>query len=380
MKNFLTFLIKIIAFAILLFNSYIITPVMNIPLLLILTPFGIMGLNNIRLSSMLIILSLALIIILATLNSHINGFNDIALLKFALYATVLFLCIKGFSRYYQFSKRQFVNYLFLFLSLNSALVVITTLLPSSRVIYKVIAINPKVFEYPIPRYPGLVYDGFSYLSVFTVLGLTLCLIYRNKLYDGLSRPVDSLQSIISLLGTLISGRLGILFAFFLSILWPKKVIFYKILLLCLVVLGVRVFAYNIYENIAGYVTWNLLQVINIIVNGVVADSSSADLFKNHMELKNNDFFTMLFGNGDFGFGESNYISDSGYIKIFNGMGILGGVVFMLLLLTLLYDRSTWMKLFFAVLCIAMVKDFYLFFPYYLWSLAFFWLCVSGSES
>ena len=96
MKNFLTFLIKIIAFAILLFNSYIITPVMNIPLLLILTPFGIMGLNNIRLSSMLIILSLALIIILATLNSHINGFNDIALLKFALYATVLFLALKGF--------------------------------------------------------------------------------------------------------------------------------------------------------------------------------------------------------------------------------------------------------------------------------------------
>ena len=27
-----------------------------------------------------------------------------------------------------------------------------------------IATNPKVFSYPIPRYPGLVYDGFSYLS------------------------------------------------------------------------------------------------------------------------------------------------------------------------------------------------------------------------
>ena len=88
----------------------------------------------------------------------------------------------------------------------------------------------------------------------------------------------------------------------------KKSYFYKILLLCLVVLGVRVFAYNIYENIAGYVTWNLLQVINIIVNGVVADSSSVDLFKNHMELKNNDFYNVVW-KWRFWIWRSNYISD-----------------------------------------------------------------------
>ena len=101
---------------------------------------------------------------------------------------------------------------------------ITTLLPSSRVIYSCNKL--KVFEYPIPRYPGLVYDGFSYLSVFTVLGLTLCLIYRNKLYDGLSRPVIACSQ-LQFIGHFDIWTFRYFICIFLSILWPKKVIFIK---------------------------------------------------------------------------------------------------------------------------------------------------------
>ena len=74
-----------------------------------------------------------------------------------------------------------------------------------------------------------------------------------------------------------------------------------------------------------------------------------------------------------------YTSDSGYFRLFNGMGFLGGIIFLCILLLLLYDGSAFMTIFFLVVLFVLIKDFYLLFPYYFWALAYFWNNTRSSD-
>lgn len=379
-KNLLSYLIKYLSFSVLVLNSYLTTSYGNLPMLLFMLPYVWFMKVSFKLVDVCILFTLAMIVIAATLNSVVNGYHDVAFLKFSLYSITLASCISGFVRVHKFTTTQFIKALLFLLTLNSIFIVITTLFPSSRVIYSIIAINPKVFTYPIPRYPGLVYDGFSYLSVFIILALTLCLVYHKKITNNVRSATASIASLISMMGVLISGRLGMLLSLMFIPAWPKSIIFTQIIFLAVIASCVSMFYADIFEVITHYVVWNLYQVVNIVFNGVSADTSSSDLFKNHFILGNENLPRLLFGSGDFGFGETAYTSDSGYIKVFNGLGFIGGTVFIFGVFALLFDRSLWMALFFLVFFIVMTKDFYLFFPYYFWSLSFFWLCTKSVKT
>lgn len=379
-KNLLSSLIKYISFTVLVFNSYLNTSAFNVPMLVFMLPYVCFMKVSFKVVDVCIFFTLAIIVVAATLNSFANGHDDIAFLKFSLYSCTLACCISGFVRTHKFTTAQFINALLFLLTVNSIFIIITTLYPSTRVIYSIIAINPKVFTYPIPRYPGFVYDGFSYLSVFIVLALTLCLVYKKRLTNKVSSTTTSIVSSINMLGVLISGRLGILLSLFSMPLWPKKVILINIIFIAVIAMCISILYADIFEIIASYVVWNLFQVVNIVFSGVSTDTSASDLVHNHFVFSNEKLFTLLFGSGDFGFGKTTYISDSGYIKVFNGLGFIGGTAFILGIFGLLFDRSLWMVLFFSVFFIVMLKDFYLLFPYYFWSIPFFWLCTKGIKS
>jgi len=379
-QTLLSSFIKYISFTVLVFNSYLSTSAFNIPMLVFMLPYVCFMKVRFKVVDVCIVFILALMVVAATLNSFANGYDDIALVKFSIYSCTLACCISGFVSIHRFTTMQFINALLVLLTVNSIFIIITTFYPSTRVVYSIIAVNPKVFTYPIPRYPGFVYDGFSYLSVFIFLALTLCVVYLKKLTSKVSSTTMSIVSVINMLGVLISGRLGVLLSLFTMPLWPKKFIFINIIFIAVIALCISILYADIFETIASYVIWNLFQVVNIVFNGISTDTSASDLVHNHFVFNNENFFTLLFGSGDFGFGKTAYLSDSGYIKLFNGLGFIGGTAFILGIVGLLFDRSLWMALFFAVFFIVMLKDFYLLFPYYFWSIPFFWLCTKGIKS
>ena len=97
------------------------------------------------------------------------------------------------------------------LAVNSASIYLCFFSDGFRsVFYQIVVVNPKLFEYPIPRYGGFLYDGFSYSSTLMAMISIVC----HSIYSryGLRRRslVILLVHLASIPSSMLAGRAGFL--------------------------------------------------------------------------------------------------------------------------------------------------------------------------
>lgn len=310
-----------------------------------------------------------LILAYALLGSSIIQ-NSVSLIKALIATFFVFSLMSIVLRRYKLSEDQIISLIISVGILNAFISISATLISDIRIIYEFIAINPKVFDYPIPRYPGLVYDGFSYLSVFySLLYLLSMQTWREK---KISNTRFLFNSIVLLTAILTSGRFGILIA-----LMGSLVIFFsgrsiglgRTLLVFLLVFLTALVGIKYSPTFYEYFIWNSVAILSLITGNFSADSTVSELIDNHFFLIGDSFSDFLFGTFDFGFPGGNYSSDIGWVRIFNGFGVIG-VITTLLSGWYICRKSKYLIIFFCVFIIALFKDWYFMFPYYFWAVGF----------
>ena len=97
------------------------------------------------------------------------------------------------------------------LAVNSASIYLSFFFDGFRsVFYQIVAVNPKLFEYPIPRYGGFLYDGFSYSSTLMAMISIVC----HSVYSRYGLRRHSLAILLvhlaSIPSSMLAGRAGFL--------------------------------------------------------------------------------------------------------------------------------------------------------------------------
>jgi hypothetical protein len=202
--------------------------------------------------------------------------------------------------------------------------------------YSVIGVNELYFEYPFRRPPGLMYDGFSYLS--SLLGLTfvigVILFFESRRFAGITGLCKfvCMQAIL-LVAIVINGRSGLvvcftgLFVYFLVVrannLLINRVSLLRLTVILGVTIGICAAAYFalINSEYGWYFDWAFGFVTDFISGGEIKDSSVVEIGENHMFLPE-PIFDVVFGRNDFNADPtiSTYHSDLGYVQMIHGFG------------------------------------------------------------
>ena len=253
---------------------------------------------------------------------------------------------------------------------NAAFSISTTLIVDFRVIYEFIAVNPKVFTYPIPRYPGFVYDGFSYLSVFYCLVHLICMqMWCDK---KISNTRFMFTALIMFSGIMIAGRFGMLVAILGSCVLAvtsRSIGMWHILFFAIAICS-GVFVFSQYSPVfSDYLLWNMTAMLSLVSGDFYSDSSLSDILNNHFVFIWESSGDFLIGTFDFGYQGSAYTSDVGWVRLFNGFGFFG-IISVLLTTWFICRKSKYLMIFSGVFLVALFKDWYFMFPYYFWSVGF----------
>ncbi|QQG27314.1 hypothetical protein JFY74_14555 [Pectobacterium carotovorum] len=227
--------------------------------------------------------------------------------------------------------------------INSFIAILMLLFPKvSDFFYNFISTNENNITHLQQGYrsSGLFYAGASILSVFNAMIFLLC-IFRfanTSPHNNIKNyMLGVICSAILLLGTLISGRLGIMLIigvvvaiFFIpnSPVSFKKMIFILFSVLCISMTTVLIIVP--WEQITGIAGWALEIFINMYKSGKIESGSTGVLFDTMYFLPKNPI-DILFGMGTFGRGDNvEYIdSDVGYVlMIFFGGFIAIPILFL----------------------------------------------------
>lgn len=228
---------------------------------------------------------------------------------------LVFLCLFYVaSYYYKFAVHQkgmeLGDVLVNLVSFNSLLILFLNLgVLSPEWFYSIIYTAPRVFDYPIVRYPGLTFDAFSYISTLTALGFCFLLRYSK------GGRWDIVRLLLMLCAVMMSGRAGVVVILaYLLVYFPLMVkqtpkLFF---LLCLMVVSLILLDWGEFNWVK---LWAFGFVLNAIEGKDVIDSSVEGV-KGMMGLP----LDMVFGD-PISFSDVN--SDLAVIRIFNSMGLLG---------------------------------------------------------
>lgn len=111
-----------------------------------------------------------------------NSLTTLDLRGFKLHLSIVFIFLSTYAIYnwlfLELDNNKFLKIIYYSASVNVVLII--TLFMSQdfiNIFYSLIEVNPRIFTYGVPRYSGLPYDGFSYVSVFNaylfIIGLIL---------------------------------------------------------------------------------------------------------------------------------------------------------------------------------------------------------------
>lgn len=296
--------------------------------------------------------------------------NSISLTKSLIANFLVFMLISILIKRYKLKGDNLISLVVWVGVLNAFISISTTLIADLRFIYDYIATNPKVFSYPIPRYPGLVYDGFSYLSVFYALIHLICM----QLW--LEKKVTTFRFLFTtslmFVGIITSGRMGLLIGIIGSIFLILKNRSFRIgrISLAGIILFSGTLAANQYSSLfSEYLVWSLNAILIFAPGSIATDTTAVELFNNHFFFIGESFTDFLFGTFDFGFPGGSYNSDVGWVRIFNGFGLIG-IVSVLISTWYLTRHNIYLTIFGYVFLIGLFKDWYFLFPYYFWAVGF----------
>lgn len=189
----------------------------------------------------------------------------------------------------------------------------------SDVFYSIISVDPKVFSYPITRYPGFAFDAFSYVSVLHALGF--CIMFERVLSARTlaGRAYLIFAALIILISVVVSGRAGLvvvlLYFCFKCIQLDRRAVRY-ITFIVLFAFVSFLFDWGRHE---WYKDWAFSFIISALSGGGVDDSSVRNL-ATHVFLPEN----LILGDS------TRFVdvpSDMGLVRIFVSLGVLGLALF-----------------------------------------------------
>jgi len=309
-----------------------------------------------------------------------------------LHISIIFIFLSTYAIYtYLLKKKSTIQ--FLKIIYFSAVINIFTilLLYSSQafadVFYSVIDVNPKTFTYAILRYPGLLYDGASYLSVFNafIFMIGLVIFYEDKHSNFMSKTILFLIQMLIVISLIFIGRAGFviigvgLVLFFIYAVYTKQLSkkskLYKTsyLITASSILAILALYIIDYLNMNWYIDWAFGFIINMFDGSGSTDSSVQELQNNHYFLPNG-IFNIIFGLSDFQTTiYKTYSADPGYTIYIHGVGLIGLFAFLSFLFYILFfvaknfsfNKPIAFLLIFIVISILIVnsKDFYIYYPY-----------------
>jgi hypothetical protein len=290
----------------------------------------------------------------------------------------------------KFAKYELGEFLILFnypLLINNAIILLIFNIPQFKIFfYDVVAVNPKIHDYPIPRYSGLVYDGFSFASTLNAIYFLIIFFIASYFWNVISFKVKSIilfNLFVTVLTTILVGRTGVGLIFiglaffllydFLHSSLVKKLFFIlksslTLIILMSIILLIYIFLYDF--PIFEYLTYGLRFYVDIFNTGELNDSSLNDI-SNNMYFLPEGIFANLFGIGNFGRGKEYIESDIGLVLGIHGFGIIGVILYLFSLIFILFhsiyklkNKINSYKVITIVLFIIIVnaKDYYIFYP------------------
>lgn len=212
-------------------------------------------------------------------------------------------------------------------------------------VYSIVDVNVRFFEYPIRRPPGLMYDGFSYLSSLLGLGFVMgvMLYYKSRIFSGLGGLVKfSIMQGLLLLAIVVSGRSG----FVVCLVGLVTFVFLSGLksgafagsgvgkttrgFIALLLILVPAFYLVQQSEFGGHLDWAFSAFVDIVSGDAATESSMAELLANHFFLPDS-ISGFLFGILDYNSvpSLSAYHSDVGYVQLIHGFGAI--LLFLVLL-------------------------------------------------
>lgn len=254
------------------------------------------------------------------------------------------------------------------------------------VFYSIFLVNPKTFTYAILRYPGFLYDGASYLSVFNAFIFMIGLmIYFNKEQTSfLFKNFILINQMLIIVSMIFIGRAGFVIIGFGIILFSIYIIFTKqlstkknlyksfyLVIAFFILMSIGLIIID-YLNMNWYIDWAFGFIENIL-NGSGSDSSVSELRQNHYFIPENLWY-FLFGLSDFQTTPyTTYSADPGYTIYIHGVGLVGLLSYLFFLFYIIYfvvknfiyETSLAFLIIFIVLSLLITnaKDFYIFYPY-----------------
>ncbi|WP_340609342.1 hypothetical protein [Xenorhabdus bharatensis] len=333
------------------------------PLLFSATVIYLLKYPKKRFSYPLLFLILASIVIVISIGLYKNNEEAISYrliilftLLFFIYYTSLYIVNK--AKEYSIDQVAFENKIINVIVLNSIIIIMLNLkLMNLDFFYSIIETNPRVFEYPIPRYPGFAFDAFSYVSVLHAFGL--CLLIHNFLIEKINFSSFLFKGIIIFTAIVLSGRAGILIVTLFFIMCSIKLRIRLLILISICAIGVLTLSYTDLGQYEWIKNWAFGFIKNLLARSDNIDSSVNGVI-NHIFFPNNfiigDKISFLSVN-----------SDLGFIRLLVSSGIIGITLFLfyfLFLISLSYKSCDKLVLFFLLSILLLnCKDVYFISPY-----------------
>lgn len=323
----------------------------------------------------------------ALLSIAINSGSNLRLLKLLIYIPFIFWSSKLVWKRLFNDKTQFqILRIILQLGLVNSIFSFLCLLNSSfsNFFYSIIHSNPKLFEYPIFRPSGLIYDGYSYASTLYSIFIIIALNYYKEATSFKEKFFSVFCFFAFLINIFFLGRFGLaltlvyLFYFILkNYTISKKTIrqFFVLLTFALILIFVVI---NSNSTILNYFEWstNFLILIFDSNQSILDNSTVKELLSNHFNI-NMPISGWIFGNPKLLLYNSY---DPGITRIIIEYGLLVTFIFffhLFLIIAYVY-RSKKMnqiakEISIAILLIILFgnfKDFYVYSPYSIYFLLF----------
>lgn len=199
--------------------------------------------------------------------------------------------------------------------------------------YKIVYVNPKLFDYPIFRPSGLFFDGYSYASSFNTIVVIVAITFIVERAKTLVLLFFGTMLFIILANNLFLGRFGIvIFLLYIPIYIFRKyrslltnfISSKTILMLIVFTLVVRLI---LNTQVSNYVEWALSFIE--LFSSKQSNSTASELLSNHYNI-HLDGYELLFGNPMLRDGLS---IDPGIFRIINFGGLILLMAFTVFFLT-----------------------------------------------
>ena len=317
----------------------------------------------------------------------VNSGANLRLLKLLIFIPFIFWSSKlVWTRLFK-DKTQFqMLRIILLLGLMNSIFSILCLVSSSfsNFFYSIIHSNPKLFEYPIFRPSGLIYDGYSYASTLYSIFIIIALNYYKEATSNRDKVFSVFCFFVFLINITFLGRVGLaitliylVYFIFKNFSFTKRTIKQlSISLILLLILFMQLMNSN--SVILNYFEWstNFLVLLFDSNQSILDNSTINELLSNHFN------FSMPISGWIFGSPKlliyNSY--DPGITRLIIGYGLVVTIIFFssLFLMASYVNRSKKMnqitkEISITILLIIILgnfKDFYVFSPYSIYFLFF----------